>query len=112
GCRTACSMITRYFQVIAGARNADLVIRDADKTVLVAAEFKYEPSHARAEFRELLEKLPAVFWGMDGVAKDLARIREFVAQGRARGAIAVFVSEGGYFRKRPAPGGSAWGDWA
>jgi hypothetical protein len=49
---------------------------------------------------------------MDGVAKDLARIREFVDQGRARAAIALFVDEGGYFRNRPAPVGSAWRDWA
>jgi hypothetical protein len=94
------------------ARSADLVIRDADRTVLVAAEFKYEPSHDRAEFRELPGKLPAVFWGIDGVAKDLMRIREFVDQARARAAIAVFVDEGGYFRNRPAQPGSAWRDWA
>lgn len=56
--------------------SADLVIRDAVGEVLVAAEFKYEPSHDRIEFRAMPGKLPVVFWGMEGVAKDVVRIRE------------------------------------
>jgi hypothetical protein len=43
------------------ARSADLVIRDADSSILVAAEFKYEPSHRRSDL--LRAKLPVVFWG-------------------------------------------------
>jgi hypothetical protein len=93
------------------ARSADLVIRDMGTAVLVAAEFKYEPSHRRAEFLALPGKLPVVFWGLDGVAKDVARIREFVEAGSARAAFAVFVDEGRYFRHRPAPPGTAWRDW-
>jgi hypothetical protein len=46
------------------ARSADVVIRDTDETVLVAAEFKYEPSHHRAEV--LPGKLPVVVWGLEG----------------------------------------------
>jgi hypothetical protein len=91
------------------ARSADLVIRDADQMVLVAAEFKYEPSHRRADL--LPGKLPVVFWGSDGVAKDIQRIREFVEQGAARAAYAVFVDEGRYFRHREAHAGAAWRDW-
>jgi hypothetical protein len=45
------------------ALSTDLVIRDAGKEVLVAAEFKYEPSHRRAEFFALPGKLAVVFWG-------------------------------------------------
>jgi hypothetical protein len=71
------------------ARSVDLVIRDADKAVLVAVEFKYEPSHRRGDL--LPAKLPVVFWGDDGVAKDIKRIREFVEQGAARVAFAVFI---------------------
>jgi hypothetical protein len=93
------------------ARSADLVIRSAGKEVLVAAEFKYEPSHHRAEFRALPGKLPVVFWGMEGVAKDGARIREFVEAGVAREAFAVFVDEGRHFRHRPAYPGAEWRDW-
>ena len=97
-------------RVIGGrARSADLVIRDADKAVVVAAEFKYEPSHRRAEL--LPAKLPVVFWGTDGVAKDINRIREFVDRGAARAAFAVFIDEGGYFRYRPAHPGTEWRDW-
>jgi hypothetical protein len=93
------------------ARSADLVIRNAGKDALVAAEFKYEPSHQRPEFVALPGKLPVVFWGVDGVAKDVARIREFVEAGAARIGFAVFIDEGRYFRHRPAHPGAAWRDW-
>jgi hypothetical protein len=92
------------------ARSADLVIRDAGKSVLVAVEFKYEPSHCRADLPPA--KLPVVFWGNDGVAKDIKRIREFVEQGAARVAFAIFIDEGGYFRHRPAHPGAEWRDWS
>jgi len=92
------------------ARSADVVIRDAHETVLVAVEFKYEPSHRRAEM--LPGKLPVVLWGVEGVAKDVMRIREFVEQGAARTAFAVFVDEGRFFRHRLAHPGAAWRDWA
>ncbi len=90
----------------------DLVIRDMSKSILLAAEFKYEPAHnQRAEFRELPGKRPVVFWGKDGVADDIVRIRQLVEQGSARSGFAVFVDEGGYFRSRAAHPGSAWLDW-
>ena len=91
------------------ARSADLVIHHADGTVLVAVEFKYEPSHRRAEI--LPGKPPVVAWGGEGVAGDIVRIREFAEQGAARTAVAVFVDEGRCFRHRPAYPGSAWRDW-
>ena len=100
------------YPLLPGARrafSADLAIRDTDTTRLVAAEFKYEPSHRRAEV--LRGKLPVVFWGDDGVAKDIRRIREFVELGVARAAYAVFIDEGGYFRHRPPHPGAAWHDW-
>jgi hypothetical protein len=50
------------YPLLPETRRADLVIRNADKEVLVAAEFKYEPSHQRAEFVALPGKLPVVFW--------------------------------------------------
>jgi hypothetical protein len=100
------------YPLLPGARralSADLVVRDADTTVLVAVEFKYEPSHKRTEL--LPGKLPVVFWGDDGVAKDIRRIREFVERGVARVAYAVFLDEGGYFRHRPPHPGAAWRAW-
>jgi hypothetical protein len=72
---------------------------------------EYEPSHHRPEFRALPRKLPVVFWGIEGVAKDVARIREFVEGGRAGMAFAVFVDEGRYFRHRPARPDAEWRDW-
>jgi hypothetical protein len=93
------------------ALSADLVIRGPVKEVLIAVEFKYEPSHRRAEFRALPGKLPVVFWGVDGVAKDIARIRRFVEAGAARMAFAIFIDEGRYFRHRPAHPEATWLDW-
>lgn len=95
------------------ARSADLVVRDPCMTVLVAAEFKYEPSHRRSEFLALpTSKFPIVDWGSEGVAKDISRIRDFVELGGARTAFAVLIDEGHYFRHRPAHPGSEWRDWA
>lgn len=102
------------YPMLPGSRRSlsvDLAIRDADGEVLVAAEFKYEPSHDRVEFRALPGKLPVVFWGIEGVAKDVVRIREFVEAGKARTAYAVFIDEGRYFRNRPAHPGAEWRDW-
>jgi hypothetical protein len=93
------------------AFSADLVIRNAGKEVLVAAEFKYEPSHSRAEFAALPGKLPVVVWGLDGVAKDVSRIRTFVEARVAQVGFAVFIDEGRYFRHRPAQPGTVWHDW-
>ena len=50
------------YPLLPGSR-CDLVICNVGKEVLVAAEFKYEPSHGRAEFAALPGKLPVVFWG-------------------------------------------------
>jgi len=92
--------------------SADLAIRDASGRVLVAAEFKYEPSHQRPEFRDQPGKLPVVFWGADGVAKDVVRIRQFVEAGTTRAAFAMFLDEGRHFRNRAPHPGSEWRDWA
>jgi hypothetical protein len=78
------------YGMLPGARralSADLVIRNAAGQVLVAAELKYEPSHLRPEFHGQPGKLPVVFWGADGVAKDVTRIRQFVEAGTAAAAI-------------------------
>jgi hypothetical protein len=91
--------------------SANLVIRGPDAKVAVAAEFKYEPSHRRTEFRAMPGKLPVVFWGAEGVAKDVKRIRDFVEAGAAEVAFSFFIDEGRHFRGRPAHPGSAWRDW-
>ncbi len=61
--------------------SADLVVSDASGVVEVAAEFKFEPSHRRRDI--LPGKLPVVFWGAEGVAKDVVRAREYVERGKS-----------------------------
>ena len=86
---------------------ADLALLNGG-AVEVAAEFKYEPSHARSgEFGD--GKFPVVDWR--AVEKDAQRVHDYVAQGRAETAYAVLIDEGGHFRK-PAPSPeSEWRDW-
>lgn len=87
--------------------SADLAIVDAVGTVAVAVEFKYEPAHGRSDI--LKQKLPVVAWSE--VGKDVYRIHEFVALGKAGAAYAVFIDEGGAFRHRQPPDGALWQDW-
>jgi len=77
--------------------STDLVILTPPDKVLVAAEFKYEPSHDRKDIRK--EKFPIVFWGAEGVAKDVDRVRQYVDSGKALIAYSVFIDEGGYFHR-------------
>ncbi len=89
---------------------ADLAILNGG-AVEVAAEFKYEPSHARSgEFGP--GKFPVVAWTGEGsVAKDVQRVHDYAAQGNAKTAYAVFIDEGGEFRHRDPHPGSEWRDW-
>lgn len=89
--------------------SADLCLVGAQGSVDVAAEFKFEPAHARGDVQK--QKLPVVFWGMDGVGKDVQRVRDYVEHGKARVAYSVFIDEGGAFRHREAHPGSSWIDW-
>ena len=88
--------------------SADLVILDSENHIRVAIEFKYEPAHEREGVDISTGKFPVVCWGSDGVSKDIARIREFIAMGKAMAAYAVFIDEGGAFAHRPAHPGSQW----
>jgi|Deesub1362A_J573_1020465.scaffolds.fasta_scaffold21078_1 hypothetical protein len=90
------------------ALSADIVILDEAGSVGVAAEFKYEPDHSRTEIPK--NKFPVVFWGKDGVLKDIQRIQRYVIEAGAKHAFAIFVDEGGYFRKREPHPGSRWID--
>jgi len=102
------------YPMLAGKRrslSADLAILDSENTVLVAAEFKYEPSHQRKGVDIANGKFPVVFWDDEGVGKDVKRIREFAAGGKARVAYAIFIVEGGAFGKRPAHPHSEWRKW-
>jgi hypothetical protein len=89
--------------------SADLVLRTTtpDETIVLAAEFKYEPSHRRADI--LARKLPVVVWS--DVLKDITRIEAFVTQGKTPVGYAVCLDEGGFFERRPIPPGAAWQKW-
>ncbi|MGH2452378.1 MAG: hypothetical protein ACRDF5_01240 [bacterium] len=69
------------YPILAGKRrgiSADLVILNADSSVEVAAEFKYEPSHQREDIPR--NKLPVVLWA-DGIVRDVVRVQEFLTLG-------------------------------
>jgi hypothetical protein len=101
------------YPMLPGSRrslSADLAILSADNgNVDVAVEFKYEPSHKRKDI--MPSKFPVVFWGSDGVGKDVQRIQEFVSTGHAKKACSIFIDEGGAFHHRPAHPGSRWIEW-
>jgi hypothetical protein len=91
------------------ARSSDLAILNSGDEVEVAAEFKYEPSHKRNDIPTT--KFPVVYWGTDGVQKDIHRIQEFVDNKKAVVAYALFFDEGGSFSKRPPHPNSKWIEW-
>jgi hypothetical protein len=100
------------FPILSGnnrSLSTDLVLLSPDRTIRVAVEFKYEPSHARTDIQR--EKLPVVFWGREGVEKDIQRIYQFVREGKAQVAYSIFIDEGGYFRKRTPHDQSVWTEW-
>jgi len=63
---------------------ADLAILNTDSLVEVAAEFKYEPSHTRGDIWPTKLKPSVVFWRDDGVGKDVKRVQDYVAMGKAK----------------------------
>lgn len=104
------------YTISKGVRS-DLVIMNGD-VVEVAIDFKYEPSHSRSTKRG--GDIPAskldpsvVFWrdNSGSVLKDVERCADYVAQGKAEVAYAVFIDEGGEFAHRAPPEGAEWRDW-
>ncbi len=102
------------YPILPGTRRslcADIAILNGQNEVEVAAEFKYEPAHERTDIWPSKFLPTVVFWGDDGVGKDVKRVQEFVQKGAARSAYAVFIDEGSLFRNRLAHPGSSWVDW-
>jgi hypothetical protein len=89
--------------------SADLAIINDNGAIEVAAEFKYEPDHSRSDIPR--EKFPVVFWGKEGVEKDIARINSFVSCAGALHAYSMLIDEGGYFVQREPHLGSRWINW-
>ena len=90
--------------------STDLAFINRDtQQLLLAVEFKYEPSHSRNDISK--NKLPVVGWGRDSVQKDIDRIHAFVEAKKSQSACSLFIDEGGYFRKRDPHHHSVWIDW-
>ena len=98
-------VVTEY-SVLPGTR-ADLVIRNTNGTVEVAAEFKYVPSgssSAGPHYRWFLWR---------EVKDDVQRIQKYVEHESAKVSYSVFIDEGNHFHSlswRP-PRRSRWIDW-
>ncbi len=96
--------------------HADLVILNRDGVVEVAAEFKYS-RRGRASADPYFGK---GIW--DEFKEDDWRIQQYVKQGKAKVAYALFIDEAGYFHSRSLrrkvrdsqwryPQGSKWINW-
>ena len=95
-------------------KSTDLAILDEGDFIELAAEVKYEPSHARRADRGgdiWPHKLysPVVSWS--DVEKDVQRVQAYVERRLVKEAFSVFVDEGGHFRHRNPHPGSQWVDW-
>ncbi|HCS53140.1 hypothetical protein [uncultured Rubinisphaera sp.] len=88
----------------------DIAIMAPDSNrIELAAEFKYEPDHSRTDIPKT--KFPVVFWGKDGVAKDIERAQQFVNEKQTLICYTIFVDEGGAFRHRDPHPNSTWESW-
>lgn len=107
------------FPIAKGQRRSlttDLAILNKRNEVELAIEFKYEPDHQRGVGgnRNIWpSKLnpSVVFWGKEGVGKDVERARQYVDQKSAKAAMTVFVDEGRLFRHRQPHPNTKWFDW-
>jgi len=94
----------------------DLAILNKRNEVELAIELKYEPDHQRGVGKKRSiwpSKLypSVVFWGKEGVKKDIERGRQYVDQKKAKMAVTVFIDEGGLFRHRKPYQNAEWIDW-
>ena len=94
----------------------DLTILNRQNEVEIAIEFKYEPDHQRGAGinRNIWPcKLSpsVVFWGKEGVKKDVERARQYVDQKKAKIAVTIFVDEGRLFRHKKPHQNTKWVDW-
>ena len=97
--------VAKYRPLIEGI--ADLAISGADGSILVAAEFKFEPHRSRLTPTQSPRVAPAEF------KKDLRKVQVYVGRGRVPTAYSILVDEDGRWRSNYAnpPEGSEWRDW-
>jgi hypothetical protein len=104
------------FPMLPGKNNrrsvcTDIAIVNAEGFVEIAIEFKYEPSHIRTDLLKSKFTPTVVFWGNDGVAKDIARVKNYVELKKAKIAHAILIDEGQHFRTKPPHPDSKWINW-
>ena len=103
--------ILNDYGVEAGPRrslSADLAILGDSNVPLLAAEFKFEPSHLRNDIDR--RKFPVTDW--NGICHDIERIRRWVHEGLVDESFAVLIDEGGSVRRRRhAETDCDWVDW-
>lgn len=95
---------------------ANLAILNKKHEVEFAVEVKYEPDHKRgfgAKRNIWPTKLSpsVVFWGKEGVEKDVERGEQFVRNRNAKEAVTLLIDEGRFFRHRTPPHSTSWIDW-
>jgi len=90
----------------------DLVIIDKETDILlVAAEFKYEPDHARVDITPGKLNPSKAFWDSEknhGVVQDIERIKELVNQSYSKTGYITFIDEGGHHRYQGEPDSCIW----
>jgi hypothetical protein len=82
-------------------------------SILVVAELKYEPDHARTDISRGKLSPSKVFWDSDrnhGVVQDINRIVSLIRSGYSEVGYVTFIDEGGHHSWRDAPNGSIWDD--
>lgn len=107
------------YPILPGKRrsiSADIAILNESDQVELAIEFKYEPDHKRGmgqRFNIWPTKLypSVVFWGKEGVLKDIERCNEFIEKGVTGMAVSIFIDAGRLFRHRDPHPGTNWIDW-
>lgn len=87
-------LTVRHEHRMAPRVSADLVIvPQAEETVLLAAELKYEPAKTRTDIAK--KKLPVTTW--PEIRRDIERARAYVESGLCDVAYSVLFDEGGRY---------------
>jgi len=91
----------------------DLVLVEPNNSsVLVVAELKYEPDHARVDISSGKLHPSKVSWGSQnsGVLRDISRINTLINGNLSKVGYVTLIDEGGHHSWQKEPPGSMWSD--